>query len=178
MNNYKRKKEPIENRQLILDSAMQVISEVGLAKASLDTIAKKAGLSKGGLLHHFPRKEALIEELCRSILAGMTDLIEAGIEQGMPRHVAYLVASFEDDPDDIQKMAVQVLLESGVHDEHFRIILQQWYKDNVIADFSKSTPQENAAVFLADGYWYGNIFGKIQLTKQQRDEMIKMFIER
>ena len=33
----------------------------GVAKLTLEAVAKEAGVSKGGLLYHFSNKEALIE---------------------------------------------------------------------------------------------------------------------
>ena len=46
-----------------LDAAEAVISEKGFAKLLLDSAAAKAGISKDGLLHHFPTKNKLLEAL-------------------------------------------------------------------------------------------------------------------
>lgn len=37
----------------------------GIAALSLNAVAREAGVSKGGLLHHFPNKQALIFALVR-----------------------------------------------------------------------------------------------------------------
>ncbi|MFN4151062.1 MAG: TetR/AcrR family transcriptional regulator [Candidatus Sericytochromatia bacterium] len=39
--------------------------EKGNSKLTLEEVAKEAGVSKGGLLHHFKSKEMLIEEMLR-----------------------------------------------------------------------------------------------------------------
>ena len=44
----------------IIDSAEAVIIEAGASHMTLDAVAAKAGVSKGGLLHHFPSKVALL----------------------------------------------------------------------------------------------------------------------
>ena len=50
-------------RDAVLDAFETLLIDVGERAATLDAVAKKAGVSKGGLLYHFPNKEALIEVL-------------------------------------------------------------------------------------------------------------------
>lgn len=51
------------SRTRILDAALRVVARDGAAHLVLDEVAAEAGLSKGGLLHHFPSKHALLEAL-------------------------------------------------------------------------------------------------------------------
>ena len=48
-------------RDRLLDAAERVVVESGATHLTLDAVAKSAGVSKGGLLYHFPSKEALLE---------------------------------------------------------------------------------------------------------------------
>lgn len=48
-------------RDRLLDAAERVVVESGATHMTLDAVAKSAGVSKGGLLYHFPSKEALVE---------------------------------------------------------------------------------------------------------------------
>jgi AcrR family transcriptional regulator len=48
-------------RERLLDAAERVVTESGATHLTLDAVAKSAGVSKGGLLYHFPSKEALLE---------------------------------------------------------------------------------------------------------------------
>ncbi|MEN6510610.1 MAG: TetR/AcrR family transcriptional regulator [Chloroherpetonaceae bacterium] len=50
-------------RENILNAANTIIRENRLEGFTLDAVAKKANVSKGGLLYHFPSKNALIEGL-------------------------------------------------------------------------------------------------------------------
>ncbi|MEN9355367.1 MAG: hypothetical protein RL318_2692 [Fibrobacterota bacterium] len=50
-------------RQGILIAARQVISHQGVPKLTLEAVAAQAGISKGGLLYHFPTKEAMLHGL-------------------------------------------------------------------------------------------------------------------
>lgn len=47
----------------LLDAAEAVVARQGIANLTLDAVAAEAKLSKGGLLHHFPSKDRLIEAL-------------------------------------------------------------------------------------------------------------------
>lgn len=58
------------NRKAILDAALVVFSEAGFRGATLDRIARKAGLSKPNLLYYFPAKEAIH----RALLSGLLDM--------------------------------------------------------------------------------------------------------
>jgi|SRR5215469_2497141 len=57
--------DALRNRQRILEVAKQAFTRHG-ADASLDDIAKKAGIGAGTLYRHFPTRDALIEAVYRS----------------------------------------------------------------------------------------------------------------
>ncbi|GAA1638633.1 TetR/AcrR family transcriptional regulator [Kribbella alba] len=60
------------NRDLLLSAAVRAFSECGL-DATLDAIAKKAGVGIGTLYRHFPTREALVEAAYRNELAVVCD---------------------------------------------------------------------------------------------------------
>jgi AcrR family transcriptional regulator len=47
-------------RDRLLNAAEMVTSRDGVASLTLDAVAREAGVSKGGLLYHFPSKSALL----------------------------------------------------------------------------------------------------------------------
>lgn len=49
----------------LLDAAETVVARQGIANLTLDAVAAEAHVSKGGLLHHFPSKDRLVEALVR-----------------------------------------------------------------------------------------------------------------
>lgn len=50
-------------REKLLDAAQTVVMEAGAGHMSLDMVARKAAVSKGGLMYHFPTKEALLKAM-------------------------------------------------------------------------------------------------------------------
>lgn len=71
------KKDPIRLYQQLLESAAMIAGRDGIAALSLNAVAREAGVSKGGLLHHFPNKQALIYALFARLLAIMEEAIAA-----------------------------------------------------------------------------------------------------
>lgn len=55
-------------RELLLDSAESVVVEGGPSSLTLDAVAEKAGVSKGGLLYHFRTKDALVEGMIARLI--------------------------------------------------------------------------------------------------------------
>ena len=64
------------SRERILEAASRVVSEIGAARLTLDAVAQGAGISKGGLLYHFPSKEALLSGLAQRYVQHLRGCIE------------------------------------------------------------------------------------------------------
>jgi AcrR family transcriptional regulator len=71
---------PEERPKQILDAALAVFAERGLADARLDDIAKRAGLSKGTIYLYFPNKEELFREVVRTSVIAFIARAEAIFE--------------------------------------------------------------------------------------------------
>lgn len=52
----------------LFEAAQRIINTKGVSHLTLDNVAKEAGISKGGLLYHFPNKNALIEGGINAVL--------------------------------------------------------------------------------------------------------------
>jgi AcrR family transcriptional regulator len=68
---------PEERPKQILDAALEVFAERGLAAARLEDIAKRAGLSKGTIYLYFPNKEELFREVIRQTVIARIERGEA-----------------------------------------------------------------------------------------------------
>jgi TetR/AcrR family transcriptional repressor of nem operon len=67
-----RRRQPDVTREKLLQAAFEEIYRRGFQAASLDTILRKAGVTKGALYHHFPDKAALgqavVDDVVRKFL--------------------------------------------------------------------------------------------------------------
>lgn len=57
---------PVRDR--LLNAAEQVVADNGVSNLTLEAVAREAGVSKGGLLYHFPSKSALIEAIVERLV--------------------------------------------------------------------------------------------------------------
>jgi AcrR family transcriptional regulator len=81
-------------RDRLLEAAAHVVMREGTAAVTLDAVASEAGVSKGGLLYHFPTKMALLEAVTERWHERFDAAIDAkadGAPGGWTR--AYLAAS-------------------------------------------------------------------------------------
>ncbi|ALK10510.1 TetR/AcrR family transcriptional regulator [Blastochloris viridis] len=62
------------SRNRILDAAAEIVAEIGAGKMTLEAVAERAGLSKGGLLYNFPSKDALLQAMVER-------MVEDGVAQ-------------------------------------------------------------------------------------------------
>lgn len=70
---------PGERPRQILEAALEVFGERGLAVSRLDDIAKRAGLSKGTIYLYFPNKEELFREVVRNTVVSNIESSEQEI---------------------------------------------------------------------------------------------------
>ena len=112
----KRTKEEAEKtRDDLLKSAIQVFSEKGVARATLDEIAKGAGVTRGAVYWHFDNKAQIFDALHESMHRPFVDGIFEGLEKEHPNPVEQLrelwVKLFLDlQEDEIRRQALTLFL--------------------------------------------------------------------
>lgn len=84
--------ETLTKKKLILKSAYQIVKEQGFTSLTLEAVAKHAGVSKGGLLYHFPSKNALIGGMVSYISELANHQIESNYESGRKENGDFLRA--------------------------------------------------------------------------------------
>lgn len=82
----RREREKQERRAAILAAAEQVIIGRGFAEASVDRIAREAGLAAGTVYLYFPNREALLQELLGGKIRQLNEAV--AIETGKSRPFA------------------------------------------------------------------------------------------
>jgi AcrR family transcriptional regulator len=93
----------MSKRAQILTAAHTVVRQNGTDALTLDAVAKEAGVSKGGLLYHFPNKESLIQGMVQSLIEEFEEAIRVEIAQDpTPEKAgrfarAYIRATFNSD---------------------------------------------------------------------------------
>jgi AcrR family transcriptional regulator len=57
-----------DTRNRLLDAAAGIVAQSGAANLTIDAVAAHAGLSKGGVLYHFPSKKALLQGMLERLI--------------------------------------------------------------------------------------------------------------
>jgi AcrR family transcriptional regulator len=76
---HTRAKQPERVRRALLDCTAAIAVDHGVAGVTVQAVAAAAGVTKGGLFHHFASKQALIEGLFADLLARLDAEIDAAI---------------------------------------------------------------------------------------------------
>ena len=91
---------PSDLRQRALAAALLIATRDGAGALTLDAVAKEAEISKGGLMHHFPSKDALVLALVEKLVfefEGMV-LARAGTDkEPVGRYVRAFMQAMESD---------------------------------------------------------------------------------
>ena len=82
--NPKWRRRPEHRPQQIIEAALEVFGEQGLANARLQDIAERAGVSKGTIYLYFPNKEELFREMIRQTAVAAIESGERTLASGTP----------------------------------------------------------------------------------------------
>lgn len=108
-----RRQEHAEStRQALLDATAELVERDGFASTSMESIARRARVTKGALYHHFAGKqelfEAVLEDLAASVVARVL-----GQALAQPDHRTQLRAG------------LAVVLDACLEPRHRRLVLQE-----------------------------------------------------
>jgi AcrR family transcriptional regulator len=167
-------------RESIIDAAEDTVIEVGARHLTLDAVAAKAGVSKGGLIYHFSNKEALLDAMLSRRLKRIEENRQntrATLQEG-PRSeiIAYVLSSLEQDSK-TRKLSV-ALLAAVAHDPQLLVPYREEYR-RLLEEFSKEGVRfkRAAAIMLAvDGMRLMELLSMTPFTAKERNDVIEEII--
>jgi AcrR family transcriptional regulator len=74
---------PLTTRDKIIAAAMEIVRERGPVQLTIDETAKVAGVSKGGVLYHFPSKDELVHGMIEAMVSKF-DVLYPSIYESLP----------------------------------------------------------------------------------------------
>lgn len=155
-----KRKDPVRNRAALIDAATAVIVEHGLARLTVDAVAKAAGVTKGGLFHHFASKGDLI----RGVLNNMMERAESQLEDVMAAdpepHGRFTRAYLEGvcGKQGPEAAASRALCVAMLGDPTLSDYWTGWVEDKVTANAATDDNTRCAMVRLAaDGIWLSSL---------------------
>lgn len=168
------RKAPEETRRALVQAAIRRIQEHGAASLSLDAVAADAHVSKGGLLHHFPTKIALLEGVAAQLVRDFEGRIEAALAGEEPQRAgswlrAYIRATFDAGPGEPQVLA-QVC---SVYPEIREFSSGLYAASDLARPRDDGLPPARALLIRAacDGWWFAEYFGASLVTSTEREDL-------
>ncbi|MGD0960484.1 MAG: TetR/AcrR family transcriptional regulator, partial [Methylomonas sp.] len=158
--------QPTNTREQILDAAEAVVIQRGVNEMTLEAVAIKAGLSKGGLLYHFPSKDAIVQCMV-SRIARMIDQRFAEVLSAEPigrgRHAQTLMHLMLDTEGSLfprlQRVAAPLLAAMAGNSEMLNPI-RQFFLSVRLGMLADGLPADRTWLVLAalDGLKFWKIF--------------------
>ena len=180
-NAYQRKKQPERVRAQLLEASAHMILAQGVAGLTLDAVAQMAGVSKGGLLHHFASKQALLDALYNELLEQM----DAQISNAMKKDPltfgsfsrAYITVNTAASSQKKQARLIEVMMLESLSQEKMRQRWDTWLEQRL----QKSGPEERSARLMlaryaADGLWLNDLLHPAQPGARQRKTIIRQLL--
>lgn len=154
---HSRRKQPELVRRAILDCANRIIAERGTAELSIQAVADAAGVSKGGVFHHFPNRQALILAMLQDLLDQSDEQIDTlmtadPVAYGRFTRAYIRMILLDDDPEKIR--ATTALIQITLFAPDTGTLWTNWLKDRLIrhAD-TDNDPALEIARLAADAAW-------------------------
>lgn len=160
---------PSTTRDLILDALETLLMEGGSAAATLEAVAARAGVSKGGLLYHFGSKEALYEGFLARLRTSAAEDAERTRNAPQGPIAGYLdVSTVPDDPGTRSVLAALRLL--GVQEVDVETALadtfEYWYA--VIAQEITDPTLARLVQLVGDGLYLHALIGSVRPEADQQ----------
>ncbi|KRG32773.1 TetR family transcriptional regulator [Psychrobacter sp. P11G3] len=180
-NAYKRKKQPEVIRRALLDQAARITLEQGLSKVTFQAVADAVGVTKGGVMHHFSTKNALVLEVFNDAMAKFEAEVNSAMADDPVKYGsftrAYIDATIslgEQGQEEYDNQATLYVLMLG--DSELRELWAKWANEQLKKHAATDNTETLCMVRLvADGIWLSDFSGIDIADKQSlRDRLIKM----
>ncbi len=160
-NAHERKKQPEVVRRNLLDCTARLAADQGIAALSIQAVADAAGVTKGGLFHHFASRHVLLEAVMADLLGALDAEIDALLSRDREAYGcftrAYVNAVFADrDRESGRQWAA--LSVSMVSEPSLRRMWTAWFEERLIRhkDTDEGVILELVRL-AADGIWFADL---------------------
>lgn len=170
------KEEALQTRATVLKAAAQVITQLGISAFTIEAVAQEAGLTKGGVMHHFRSKEELINGLIDQVIESFNTRLEEEL-QAEPADQpgrwlrAYIRTIFS--VQDEEKSLLPALAAAVANDHHTLDRIRRNYASSQLAAVQDaSNPIQATIIRLAvDGIVFARALNLDVLEEEMRGKI-------
>ncbi|WP_342416055.1 TetR/AcrR family transcriptional regulator [Paenibacillus sp. FSL R10-2782] len=164
-------------KELILKAASIIVHEEGVERLTLEAVAKKAGISKGGLLYHFPNKDELIlgmvEQLSSSFVTELNERAESDMQSKGRWTRAYMNTSFSGDRD-VSDLYTALSAAHFTNPQMLKLLQDEYANIQNKIENDELDPVRSTMVRLAiDGLWFAEMFGLAPPNEELRKKIME-----
>lgn len=180
---HRRQKQPEVVRNQLLAVARLLLVGEGAHAVTLDEVSRRAGVTKGGLQHHFPSKKALLDALSDQLFAEFEDrfarLLDA--EPATPgRNARAYIRTCFDRHSGFNETEMQLaigLLALGTPE--YRQRWNERMKVELATDHLDVKAPDLLLVcrLAADGFWFSQMLGVYDIDEPRRAEVLSMLLK-
>ena len=176
--------QPVQERAVltrdrILQAATEVIKQEGVSSLTLDKVAARAGVSKGGFLYHFDSKDALIIGLLNQVM-GVLDhelnVLAEGIDTSQGAFALAYLDYVREPSKAATDTAVSILAAAAVDDDLLdstRATFRSW-QDRLRHDDGLDEVEALLARIVGDGLWLIDLFGLAPPDAEERRKVLDL----
>jgi AcrR family transcriptional regulator len=165
-------------RTTILEAANRVVLEKGIGALTLDAAALEAGVSKGGLLYHFPSKNKLIEGMIELLIAEFDSTLEMELAKTNGDWLsAYIRASFQSNPklDKVGSALFAAVANNFELLEPLRAHYAQW--QDKVTEYAASAEIGTIIRLAIDGLWVSDLLDFAPPASATRKKMLTALLQ-
>ncbi len=165
----------------ILTAASKIVSERGIFNLTLEAVAEEAGISKGGLLYHFPSKEALVEGMVEHLTNNYREKIANNAEMDPEEKGqwvrAYVNVTFNQVYQN-KDMNAGLLAAKAVNEkllDPIRELYAEWQQE--IEEDGLDPVKATIIRLASDGIWLAELFDIYHIEPEKKAEVYKTLLE-
>lgn len=160
-------------KDLILHAAKEFIRSNDFHALTLDGVASQAGISKGGLLYHFPTKDALVHGLAEHIFNEFVEKFEEHASQDKIERGKWSRALINAYIWDLQhnqgELNIGIIATASLSAEGSNVLSATYQKAiNKLDDDGIDQTTANIIRLTLDGMYYSNLFNIAPIDESMR----------
>ena len=158
-----------------MDATKNTIIQEGMEALTLNIVAKNSGISKGGLLHHFPSKVKLLDEIFNESLNEiLTALNEKKLEdkENFDPVIMYLKMCSLSNNEDKRRATMMIIIQAFCKENYYRTKWDKFVSENIYDNSKKKDTSSLMTILLADGLWFAEIFQLYHIDNKQKIEIL------
>lgn len=169
------------SRERILDAAEEVVRSGGASHLTLEAAARKAGVSKGGLIYNFPSKKALLQGMIERLIS-RSQARQSARERQLPPGKGRVVKAYVLNAalrGTARKPMRVALLAAAAHNPELLEPARVAYRTQFARFTAEGLRPELAGViaFALDGMWLLDLFEMVPISRNEIARVIQELLK-